>query len=230
MFEFEVILKPTVTRGAMALNHFQRKEYYLKKYHSYSVQDCSPRKSSRTLFDIINERFDVKQKVGGMERVSEEIFGNVLLTRLDPQSFVGKTEINNSRGILLYGTPGTSKSLIARTICDALNVAAKVIRGPEIFSCMLGESEKKIRDLFDDARRDQKAFGANSQLHVIIFDEIDTVCKNRTHNGLVRDIVHNNVTTQLLAEIDAMAYLDKILIIRTTNFVEEIDPVHSKKK
>ena len=124
----------------------------------------------------------------------EEIFGNVLLTRLYPQSFAGKMEINNSQGILLYGPPGTGKSLIARTVCDVLNVAAKVIRSPEIFSCMLGESEEKIRDLFDDARRDQKAYGANSQLHVIIFDEIDAVCKNRTHNGLVRDTVHNNVT------------------------------------
>ena len=96
VFEFEVILKPTVTRDAMALNHFQRKKYHLKKYHSYFVWACSPRKSSRTLFDIINERFDVKKKVGGMERVLEETFGNVLLTCLYPQSFVGKKEINNS--------------------------------------------------------------------------------------------------------------------------------------
>ena len=223
VLEFEVILKPTVTRGAMALNHFQRKKYHLKKYHSYSVRTCSPRKS-RTLFDIINERFDVKKKVGGMERVLEEIFGNVLLIRLYPQSFVGKTEINNSRDILLYGPPGTGKGLIARTIYDALNVAAKVIRGPEIFSCMLGKSEKKIRNLFDDAHGDQKGYGANSQLHVIMFDEIDAVCKNRTHNGLVRDTVHNNVTAQLLAEIDAMVYLDNILIIGTTSFLQEIDP------
>ena len=187
------------------------------------VRACSPRKSSRTLFDIINEQFDIRKKVGGIERVLEETFGNVLLIRLYPQSFVGKTEINNSRGILLYEPLGTGKSFIAQTICDVLNAAAKVICGPEIFSCMLGELEKKIRDLFDDARRDQKPYGANSQLHVIIFDEIDTVYKNRTHNGLVRDIVHNNVTAQLFAEIDAMVCLDNILIIGTTNFLEEID-------
>ena len=64
VFEFEVILKPTVTCGAMVLNHFQRKKYHLRKYHSYFVRACSPRKSSRTLLDIINERFDVKKKVG----------------------------------------------------------------------------------------------------------------------------------------------------------------------
>ena len=160
-----------------------------------------------------------------MERMLEEIFGNVLLTHLYPQSFFGKTEINNSRGILLYRPPDTDKSLIARTMCDVLNVAAKVIHGPEIFSCMLGESEKKIRDLFDDVRPDQKVYGANSQLHVIIFNEIDAVYKNRTHNGLIRDTVHNTVTAQLLAEIDAMVYLDNIPIISTTNFLEEIDPV-----
>ncbi|CAF4440289.1 unnamed protein product [Rotaria sp. Silwood2] len=222
--EFEVILKPTVTLGAIALNRFQRKKYHFKKYHSYYVRCDSSEKSSRTLFDIINERFDFKNKVGGMESVLEKIFGDVLLSRIYPQSFVAKTDINKTRGILLHGPPGTGKSLIARTVCDILRVNPKVIRGPEIFSSMLGQSEQNIRDLFEDARQDQRNFGSNSKLHVIVFDEIDAVCKNRTQSSSVRDTVHDNVTAQLLAEIDGMIYLDNILLIGTTNILEAIDP------
>ncbi|CAF4340811.1 unnamed protein product, partial [Rotaria sordida] len=134
------------------------------------------------------------------------------------------TDINKIRDILLHGPPGTGKSLIPRTVCDILNVNPKVIRGPEIFSSMLDQSEQNIRDLFEDARQDQRNFGSNSKLHAIVFDEIDAVCKNRTQSSSVRDTVHDNVTAQFLAEIDGMIYLDNILLIGTINILEVIDP------
>ena len=86
VFQFEVILKPTVTLGAIALNRFQRRKYHLKKYRTYLVRCLSPKRPSRTLFDILNERFDFKSKVDGMERALEEIFGDVLLPRLYPRN------------------------------------------------------------------------------------------------------------------------------------------------
>ncbi len=76
----------------------------------------------------------------------------------------------------------------------------------------------------EDARQDQQRFGSNSRLHAIVFDEIDAVCKNRTQSSSVRDTVHDNVTAQLLAEIDGMIQLDNILLIGTTNIIEAIDP------
>ncbi|CAF1494376.1 unnamed protein product [Rotaria magnacalcarata] len=82
VFEVEVILKSTVTPGAIALNHFQNKKYHLKNYHSNFVTWYSSKKPSRTLFDIINERFNFKNRIGGMESVLEEIFVDVLLPRL----------------------------------------------------------------------------------------------------------------------------------------------------
>ena len=170
VFQFEVILKPTVTLGAIALNCFQHRKYHLEKCRTYLVRCFSPKRPSRTIFDILNERFDFKSKVGGMERVLEEIFGDVLLSRLYPQNCVVTMDINKNRGILLHDHPGTGKSLTARNICDILKVHPKVVRGQEIFSSMLGQSEQNIRELFDDARRDDQNFGSNSKLHLIIFD------------------------------------------------------------
>ena len=60
-----------------------------------------------------------------MERVLEEIFGDVLLPRMYPQNFVTKTQMNKTCGILLHGPPGTGESLVARTICNVLNVDPK---------------------------------------------------------------------------------------------------------
>ena len=77
---------------------------------------------------------------------------------------------------------------------------------------MLGESEKKVRDLFNDAHRDQKKCRTNSKLYAVIFDEIDAVCKSRIHNDLVRGAVFDNVTAQLLAEVHGMLSLDNILL------------------
>ncbi|CAF2078750.1 unnamed protein product, partial [Rotaria magnacalcarata] len=77
---------------------------------------------------------------------------------------------------------------------------------------------------FQQARQDQQNFGSNSALHIIVFDEIDAVCKNRAQSNSLRNNVHDNVTAQLLAEIDGMIYLGNILLIGTTNILESIDP------
>ena len=149
----------------------------------------------------------------------------MLLSRIYPESFVSKTCLIKPKGIVLYGFPGTGKTLIARTICDLLNIQPKIVSGPEIFNHMLGESEHKVRDLFVDAHRDQNLYGSNSTLHIIVFDEIDTVCKRRSnHADGIRNNVEDSVTTQLLTEIDEMFRLDNIFLIGTTNDIDSVDP------
>lgn len=100
------------------------------------------------------------------------------------------------RGILLYGPPGTGKTLMARQIGKMLNAREpKIINGPQILDKYVGESEANIRKLFADAEEEWKRVsslftlhmrlfcslqcGANSGLHIIIFDEIDAICKQR---------------------------------------------------
>ena len=212
-----------VPTGAIALNSYQRRESRLKKYHSYYVEAhvCN---SLHTMSSLLNENFNFKIKVGGADDVFEQL-GDLLLPHLYPRSFVSQTGMLKPRGVLLSGAPGTGKTLIARTICEMLNVQPKIVRGPEIFSRFLGESEEKIRALFADAHRDQETMGDRSKTHVIIFDELDSICKRRTHcDESTRDSVQDNVTTQLLAEIDGLTPLNNILIIGTTNMLTTIEP------
>lgn len=84
------------------------------------------------------------------------------------------------RGILLYGPPGTGKTLIARQIGKMLSAREpKIVNGPEILNKYVGESEANMRKLFEDAETEWKRCGPNSGLHIIIFDEIDAICKQR---------------------------------------------------
>ena len=84
----------------------------------------------------------------------------------------------------MYGPPGTGKTLIARKIADALNCEKpKVVNGPEIFDKYVGESQKKIRELFTEAEEEMRDKGDDSGLHVIIFDEIDAICRTRSGGG-----------------------------------------------
>ena len=100
-------------------------------------------------------------------------------------------------------------------------VEPKIVNGPEIFNEFVGKSEEKIRQLFADAIRDQLEKGAKSQLHCIIFDEIDALCKKRglqTSNG-----VYDQIVNQLLTCIDGINGLNNILVIGITNRKDLID-------
>ena len=95
---------------------------------------------------LLNEKFNFRTKAASADDVFEKL-SDVLLPHLYPQNFVSQTGVHKPRGVLLSGPPGTGKTFIARTICGMLNIQPEIVRGPEIFSRFLGESEKKIREL-----------------------------------------------------------------------------------
>ncbi|KAH9561657.1 hypothetical protein CY35_05G034000 [Sphagnum magellanicum] len=117
----------------------------------------------------------------------------------------------------------TGRPLIARQIGKMLNGREpKVVNGPEVLSKFVGETEKNVRDLFADAEKDQKAQGDKSDLHTIIFDEIDAICKTR---GSTRDGtgVHDSIVNQLLTKIEGVEALNNILLIGMTNRKDLLD-------
>lgn len=112
---------------------------------------------------------------------------------------------------------------MARQIGQMLNAREpKIVNGPQILDKYVGESEANVRRLFADAEEEEKRLGPNSGLHIIIFDEIDAICKAR---GSVagNSGVHDTVVNQLLAKIDGVEQLNNILVIGMTNRRDMID-------
>ena len=161
--------------------------------------------------------------VGGLDQEISNIFRRAFTTRLYPAAYLEKYGIHHVKGILLYGPPGTGKTLIARTLANALNVKEfKVVNGPELFDKYVGETEKKIRDLFANAEKDQRENGDDAGLHVIVFDEIDSLCRAR---GTISSGtgVHDSAVNQLLTKIDGVNSLNDIIVIGMTNRKDLID-------
>jgi vesicle-fusing ATPase len=116
----------------------------------------------------------------------------------------------------------TGKTLIARQIGKLLNaVEPKIVNGPEVLDKYVGESEKKVRELFADAERDEAALAEESPLHVIIFDEIDAICKQRGTVGGGTG-VHDSIVNTLLTKIDGVDSLNNILLIGALPFTSRM--------
>ena len=164
-----------------------------------------------------------KLGIGGLDKQFGDIFRRAFASRVFPASVVSQLGISHVKGMLLHGPPGTGKTLIARQIGKMLNgKEPKIVNGPEILSKYVGQAEENIRNLFKDAEADQTANGDDSDLHIIIFDEIDAICKSR---GSVRDGtgVHDSIVNQLLTKIDGVDALNNILLIGMTNRIDMLD-------
>ena len=175
---------------------------------------------------IINPNWDfLNMGVGGLDKEFNAIFRRAFASRVFPSEVVEQLGLKHVRGILLYGPPGTGKTLMARQIGSMLNAREpKIVNGPQILDKYVGESEANIRKLFEDAEIEFKRVGNNSGLHIIIFDEIDAICKARgSMAGGGGGAVHDTVVNQLLSKIDGVESLNNILVIGMTNRRDMID-------
>ena len=173
---------------------------------------------------IINPDWDFsKMGIGGLDEEFNAIFRRAFASRVFPPEIMEQLGCSHVKGILLHGPPGTGKTLMARQIGNMLNAKEpKIINGPEIFNKFIGESEANIRKLFEEAESDEKRLGVNSPLHIIIFDEIDAICKKRgSEHGMSG--VNDTVVNQLLSKIDGVDRLNNILVIGMTNRPDMID-------
>ena len=151
--------------------------------------------------------------VGGLEGVKQSLKEAVEWPLKNPEMFK-RLGITPPKGILLYGPPGCGKTLLARAVATESEANFISIRGPEIFSKWVGESEKAIREIFRKAR-----MAAPS---IIFFDEFDALVPSRGAGGDSR--VTERVISQLLTEIDGLLTLQNVLVIAATNRPDIIDP------
>lgn len=161
--------------------------------------------------------------IGGLDAEFGSIFRRAFASRVFPPGLVDKLGIQHVKGILLHGPPGTGKTLMARQIGKMLNAREpKVVNGPEILNKYVGASEENIRKLFADAETEYKAKGDESGVHIIIFDELDAICKQRgsTNSGTG---VGDSIVNQLLSKMDGVDQLNNVLIIGMTNRLDMID-------
>ncbi|EOA84868.1 transport between ER and Golgi ATPase protein [Exserohilum turcicum] len=162
--------------------------------------------------------------IGGLDAEFSAIFRRAFASRIFPPGIRERLGIDHVRGMLLYGPPGTGKTLIARQIGKMLNAREpKVINGPEVLNKYVGASEENIRKMFADAEKEQKEKGDESGLHIIIFDELDAVCKQRGSGAGGGTGVGDSVVNQLLSKLDGVDQLNNILLIGMTNRMDMID-------
>ncbi len=148
--------------------------------------------------------------VGGLKQAKQTIIENVLWAIKDPSRFQ-KAGISPARGILLYGPPGCGKSLLVRALATESGANLITVRGPEIFSKWLGESEKAIREIFKKAK--------TSSPCIVFLDELDSIAVTRSGYSQQTD----RVLSQLLTEIDAAGSVGEVFVFGATNRPDLID-------
>jgi len=152
--------------------------------------------------------------VGGLDEAKQSIIEAVEWPIKSPQKFI-QMGIKAPRGILLYGPPGTGKTLIAQAVSKESNANFISVKGPEMFSKWLGESEKAIRETFKKARQVAPC--------VIFFDEIDSVAAMQGMES-TDSRTSERVLNQLLTEMDGLETLKDVVVIAATNRPNLLDP------
>jgi transitional endoplasmic reticulum ATPase len=154
------------------------------------------------------------EDIGGLEDAKQELKEAVEWPLKNPEIF-NRLGIKPPKGILIYGPPGCGKTLLARGVATESEANFITIKGPEVFSKWVGESEKAIREVFRKARMAAPA--------VIFFDEVDSLSPRRGL-GFADSGVTERVISQLLTEMDGLITLEDIVVIAATNRPDIVDP------
>ncbi len=164
-------------------------------------------------------RVDLQKDIGGYAKVKKRLTSeilDVLATKdqhSDPEQ-IKRLEELIPRGMIFWGPPGTGKTMFAKAIATAIGAAITVVSGPELKSRWVGESEERLRQLFNRARQSAPA--------IIVFDELDSFAAARgTYTG---SGVEHSMVNQLLTEMDGFHSEELVFVVGTTNFVDILDP------
>ncbi|WP_135825809.1 AAA family ATPase [Halorussus ruber] len=151
------------------------------------------------------------EDIGGLEDELERVREMVELPLSNPALF-RRLGIDPPKGVLLYGPPGTGKTMIAKAVANEVDAHFITVSGPEIMSKYKGESEERLREVFENARENAPT--------IVFFDEIDAIAGERDEES----DVENRVVAQLLSLMDGLESRGEVVVIGATNRVDAIDP------
>jgi len=151
--------------------------------------------------------------VGGLEEAQQQVQESVEWPMSSPEKFT-RMGVEPPKGVLLYGPPGTGKTLMAKAVANETNANFISVRGPQLLSKWVGESEKAIRQTFRKARQVAPT--------IIFFDELDSLAPARSQE--MGSNVSERVVNQLLTELDGLEDMGEVMVIGATNRPDMIDP------
>jgi transitional endoplasmic reticulum ATPase len=173
-------------------------------------RDVGPSAMREVMLEVSHVKW---QSVGGLESAKTEVREAIELPLTDRQKFED-LGIEPPRGILLYGPPGTGKTLIAKAVASESGANFIPVRGPQLLSKWVGESERAVREVFKKARQVSPS--------IIFFDEIDALAPARGTNS--DSHVSDNVLNQILTEMDGLEELKDVVVMGATNRPDIVDP------
>ena len=152
------------------------------------------------------------EDIGGLKEEVKKLREMVELPLKHPEIFI-KLGIEPPAGVLLHGPPGSGKTLLAKAVANETNANFILVNGPEIMNKFYGESERKIREIFEDAEKNAPS--------IVFFDEIDAIAPKRDE---VYGEVERRIVSQLLTQMDGLKSRGKVIVIGATNRPNAIDP------
>ncbi|UCE11596.1 MAG: CDC48 family AAA ATPase [Candidatus Thorarchaeota archaeon] len=162
--------------------------------------------------DVIGAAQVTYEEIGGLSEEIQRIREMVELPMRHPEIFK-RLGIDPPRGLILHGPPGTGKTLMAKAVANESEANFIHINGPEIMSKFYGESEQKLRKIFEDAEENAPS--------IIFIDELDAIAPKRED---VQGEVERRVVAQLLATMDGLKARGQVIVIGATNRVNALDP------
>jgi transitional endoplasmic reticulum ATPase len=176
-----------------------------------SLKEIEPSAMREVLVEVPNVKWT---DIGGLAEVKEELQEAIEWPLKYPEIFA---YMNTAppKGVLLYGPPGTGKTMLAKAVANESEANFISIKGPEVLSKWVGESEKAVREVFRKARQ--------SSPTIIFFDELDSITPVRG-SGFGGSQVTERVISQILTELDGLEELKDVVVIGATNRIDIVDP------
>ncbi|MFD1569296.1 CDC48 family AAA ATPase [Halorubrum laminariae] len=177
---------------------------------SGALNEVEPSAMREVLVELPKISWD---NVGGLDDAKQQVKESVEWPLSSPEKF-DRMGVDAPKGVLLYGPPGTGKTLMAKAVANETNANFISVRGPQLLSKWVGESEKAIRQTFRKARQVSPT--------IIFFDELDSLAPSRGQE--MGNNVSERVVNQLLTELDGLEDMGDVMVIGATNRPDMIDP------